>query len=166
MAADVLDAISELARRQTLTGPRFGTDFPHLLIANGIRQVLPPRVLNKDVEEELESFCKGISRVLYDTLTALGVRAHIGYLSGSTFMATEEFLDDLEDNGFEATAEAEDIHRRVLWDLSCNGYCLFRQTRSCEHKTRGPGHLVRDELMDTSDRFAGEVLFPVVTGSS
>ena len=75
-------------------------------------------------------------------------------------------MDDLEDNGFEATAEAEDIHRRVLWDLSCNGYCLFRQTRSCEHKTRGPGHLVRDELMDTSDRFAGEVLFPVVTGSS
>jgi len=114
MAADVLDAISELARRQTLTGPRFGTDFPHLLIANGIRQVLPPRVLNKDVEEELESFCKGISRVLYDTLTALGVRTHIGYLSGSTFMATEEFLDDLEDNGFEATAEAEDIHRRFF----------------------------------------------------
>ena len=115
MAADVLDAISELARRQTLTGsPEFGTDFPHLLIANGIRQVLPTRELKKDVEEELQSFCKGISRVLYDTLTALGVRAHIGYLSGSTFLATEEFLDDLEDGGFEATAEAEDIHRRFF----------------------------------------------------
>src|SRR5262249_26363542 len=58
MAADVLDAISELARRQTLTGsPEFGTDFPHLLIANGIRQVLPTRELKKDVEEELQSFC-------------------------------------------------------------------------------------------------------------
>jgi len=59
MAADVLDAISELARRQTLTGsPEFGTDFPHLLIANGIQQVLPARDLKKDVEEELQSFCK------------------------------------------------------------------------------------------------------------
>src|SRR5262249_12649896 len=65
MAADVLDAISELARRQALTGsPEFGTDFPHLLIANGIRQVLPTRELKKDVEEELQSFCnvRGRSR--------------------------------------------------------------------------------------------------------
>jgi hypothetical protein len=115
IAADVLDAISELARRQTLTGsPRFGSDFPHLLIADGIRQVLPPRVLEKDVEGELDSFCKGIARVLDDTLIALGVRVHIGYRLDSTFLATEEFMDDLDDNAFDQTAEAVDTHRRFF----------------------------------------------------
>ena len=71
-------------------------------------------MLEKDAEEELESFCKGISRVLDDTLIALGVRAHIGFLLDSTFLATEEFMDDLDDTAFEATKESEDIHRRFF----------------------------------------------------
>jgi hypothetical protein len=72
IAADLLDAVSDLARHQMVTGsPRFGTDFLHLLLADGIRQVLPPRVLEKDVEEELDSLCKGIGRVLDDTLITL-----------------------------------------------------------------------------------------------
>jgi hypothetical protein len=115
IAAEVLDAISELARRQTLTGSlQFGKDFPQYLLADGIRQVLPPRILEEDVEPELDSFCKGIGRVLYDTLTALGVRAHIGFLCESTFVETEEFMDDVDDNIVKAAAEVEDYHRRYF----------------------------------------------------
>jgi hypothetical protein len=115
IAADLLDALSDLARHQMVTGsPRFGTDFLHLLLADGIRQVLPPRVLEKDVEEELDSFCKGIGGVLDDTLITLAVRAHIGHRLGSTFLATERFMGDLEDNALDATREADDNHRRFF----------------------------------------------------
>jgi hypothetical protein len=96
VTADVLDAISALARRQVL--------IPYPLISEAIPQVLPPRELEKDVEGEIDSFCKGIGRALYDTLTALGVRADIGFLCESTFVGTDEFMGDLED-GIQATAE-------------------------------------------------------------
>jgi hypothetical protein len=94
--------------------PRFGTDHLHLLLVDGIRLVLPPRVFVKDVEEELDSFCRGMGGVLDDTLITLAVRAHIGRRLDSTFLATERFMDDLEGNALDATGEAEDEHRRFL----------------------------------------------------
>jgi hypothetical protein len=114
---DVFDAISELARRQVLTGSSdFGSDFPYPLISEAIPQVLPPRELEKDVEGEIDSFCKGIGRALYDSLTALGVRAHIGFLCDSTFVGTDEFMGDLED-GIQATAEVVVDRNQLFFEV-------------------------------------------------
>src|SRR6476646_3954207 len=112
VTADVLDAISELARRQVLSGSAdFGSDFPYRLISEAIPQVLPPRVLEKDVEAEIDLFCKGIGRALYDTLTALGVRAHIGFLCDSTFLGTDKFMGDLEDGLLPTVQPVEDFNQ-------------------------------------------------------
>jgi len=114
---EVLDAISELAGRQVLTGSAdFESHFPYHLISEVIPQVLPPRELEKDVEAEIDSFCKVIGRALYDTLTALGVRAHIGFLCDSTFVGTDEFMGDLED-GIQATAEAVENFNQLYFEV-------------------------------------------------
>jgi hypothetical protein len=114
IAPQVLDAISELARRQTLSGSlQYGRDFPHYLLADAIQQVLPPRFVEEDVEPEIESFCKSAGRALYDTLTAIGVRAHIGFLCESTFTETGEFMHDVTDS-LELTGEEETFHRRYF----------------------------------------------------
>jgi hypothetical protein len=117
LTPDALDAISELAQRQVLTGSAdFGSNFPYPLIGEAIPQVMPPRELEKDVEGEIDSFCQGIGRALYDSLTTLGVRAHIGFLCDSTFVGTDEFWGDLED-GIQATAEVVVDRNQLFFEV-------------------------------------------------
>jgi hypothetical protein len=92
-------------------------------------------VLEEDVEEELDSFCKGIVGVLKDTLIALGVRAHIVYRLDSTFLGTEEFMGDLEDNLFKTPTEAEGAHRDFFeaCRASVVGYFARHDPASTKH---------------------------------
>jgi hypothetical protein len=136
IGADVLDAMSEVARQQTLTGPpKFGKEFPSLLLDEGIRQVLPPRVLEKEVEVEIDLFCRGIARVLDETLRAIAIRAHIGYQFETSFLATEEFMGDLHRSAVKATATAEDADRRFfeIWRATVIVYFARHDPASTKH---------------------------------
>lgn len=116
IAPEVLEGISDMARRLMLTGsPLLGTDFGDHVIGDGIQHLLLPIIERGVDESELIAFLKGLSLVLCDTLIPIAVQCHVGQLrSPEQFFPTDEFLSDLTDNAFEATAKADDMHRRYF----------------------------------------------------